>query len=133
MPIAERGRKHPFPPLSSLLQCLRIKSHGSAVANVIQQSVYHLWVNRHQWDVRANLVNLFAHGDSLGCNVLDRDPQLLPRLRHNAADDGGVDVAVGEEGWLGHLMHLKMLPNIPAPDFRNHKIFNLDCLPSAAR
>ena len=28
------------------------------------------------------------------------DPQSHPRLRHNPADDGGVDVTVGEEG--GH-------------------------------
>ena len=30
-----------------------------------------------------------------------RDPQPFPRLRHKVADDGGVDVAVGEEGGQG--------------------------------
>ena len=37
-------------------------------------------------------------------HVLDvggRNPQPLPHLRHNPADDGGVDVAVGEEGGHG--------------------------------
>ena len=30
------------------------------------------------------------------------DPQPLLRLRHDPADDGGLDVAVGEEGVIGH-------------------------------
>ena len=30
-----------------------------------------------------------------------RNPQSLPRLRYNPADDGGVDLAVGEEGGHG--------------------------------
>ena len=41
---------------------------------------------------------------SINVHILDissRNPKLLPRLRYYSADNGGVDVAVGEEG--GHL------------------------------
>ena len=59
----------------------------------LHHPVKHLQERHHLPSTRVNIHVLDIRG---------RDPQSLPRLRHDPADDGGVDVTVGEKGGHGY-------------------------------